>query len=119
MISPSPFQAKSSLSCASETTPLLLEPGAPDSFFQWGFFSSVLQRTEYAESYVLEPLALEMLRQEPGLEEEFRQRLESDKEFAESPGQRLEWFYNRSPLLDSRWRLYPVGREVSVSVSDQ
>ena len=92
---------------------LLLEPGAPDSFFQWGFFSSILQRTEYAESYVLEPLAREMLRQDPELEEEFRARVASDEEFASSPQKRLEWFYNRSPLLDSRWRLYPVGREVS------
>lgn len=91
---------------------LLLEPEAPDSFLRWGFFTTIFQRTEYAESYVLEPLALEMIRQNPDLEVEFRQRLESDEEFANSPAQRLEWFYRRSPLFDPQWRLYPVGREM-------
>ncbi len=91
---------------------LLLEPGAPDSFLQWGYFSTIFQRTEYAESYIVEPLAEEMLRQNPDLEAEFRQKLENDEEFAASPSKRLEWFYLQSPLVDSRWRLYPVGREM-------
>jgi len=92
---------------------LLLEPASPDSFFQWGFFSEVFQRTEYAESYVLEPLAEQMLAADPSLREEFEKRLAEDKEFAASPRQRLYWFYERSPLLDTRWRLYPVGRELA------
>jgi len=91
---------------------LLLEPTSPDSFFQWGFFSQVFQRTEYAESYVLEPLAEQMLADDPALRAEFEKRLAEDEEFAASPRQRLSWFYERSPLLDTRWRLYPVGREL-------
>jgi murein tripeptide amidase MpaA len=91
---------------------LLLEPESPDSFFQWGFFSEVFQRTEYAEAYVLEPLAEQMLEADPVLRAEFAARLASDEEFAASPRQRLGWFYERSPLLDSNWRLYPVGREM-------
>lgn len=91
---------------------LLLEPASPDSFFQWGFFSEVFQRTEYAESYVLEPLAEQMLEHDPELRREFEERLATDEAFAASPRQRLSWFYERSPLLDTRWRLYPVGREL-------
>ena len=91
---------------------LLLEPASPDSFFQWGFFSQVFQRTEYAEAYVLEPLAELMLDNDPALRQEFEQRLAEDESFANSPQQRLTWFYERSPLMDTRWRLYPVGREV-------
>jgi murein tripeptide amidase MpaA len=91
---------------------LLLEPESPDSFFQWGFFSEVFQRTEYAEAYVLEPLAEQMLAADPALQSEFAAHLASDEEFAASPRQRLQWFYERSPLLDSNWRLYPVGREM-------
>ena len=91
---------------------LLLEPASPDSFFQWGFFSEVFQRTEYAESYVLEPLAEQMLERDPALRLEFDKRLAEDEEFAASSRQRLSWFYERSPLLDTRWRLYPVGREL-------
>jgi hypothetical protein len=91
---------------------LLLEPASPDSFFQWGFFSEIFQRTEYAETYVLEPLAEQMLAADPKLRVEFEERLATDGEFAASPHQRLTWFYERSPLLDPRWRLYPVGREL-------
>jgi len=91
---------------------LLLEPSSTDSFFQWGFFSGIFQRTEYAESYVLEPLAEQMLENDPALRQEFEARLAEDEEFATSPRQRLTWFYERSPLLDTRWRLYPVGREL-------
>ncbi len=91
---------------------LLLEPASPDSFFQWGFFSQVFQRTEYAESYVLEPLAEQMLAEDPALREEFKRHLAEDEAFARDPRLRLTFFYERSPLLDSRWRLYPVGREM-------
>ena len=91
---------------------LLLEPSSPDSFFQWGFFGQIFQRTEYAESYVLEPLAERMLEEDPSLREDFEKRLAEDEDFAASPRLRLTWFYDRSPLLDNRWRLYPVGREL-------
>ncbi len=38
-----------------ELVVLLLEPDSPDSFFQWGFFLEVLQRTEYIEAYAGDP----------------------------------------------------------------
>ena len=88
----------------------LLEPGSPDSFFQWGFFHEVLQRTEYIEGYVLEPMARRMLAEDPKLQTEFEERLK-DKEFAQDPRARLRWFYERTPFFDARWRLYPVARE--------
>jgi hypothetical protein len=53
-----------------------------------------------------------MIRQNPELGAEFEQRLEDDEAFANSHSQRLEWFYERSPLVDQLWRLYPVGREM-------
>lgn len=90
---------------------VLLEPEAPDSLFQWGFFHEVLARTEYAESYVLEPLAERMLAEDPQLAAEFRQRLRTDPELAGDPQARLQFFYERSPYFDARWRLYPVARE--------
>ncbi len=91
---------------------LLLEPASPDSFFQWGFFLPVFQRTEYGESYALESLAEQMLK-DPEIEAAFRRRLEEDPELAADPRQRLEWFYERSPFFDERWRVYPVAREIS------
>jgi hypothetical protein len=90
---------------------LLLEPGSPDSFFQWGFFLECLQRTEYAEPYALEPLAESMLASDPELRSAFRKRLEEDPEFAGDPRARLRWFYRRTSYFDERWKLYPVARE--------
>ncbi|RMH20838.1 MAG: carboxypeptidase [Acidobacteria bacterium] len=89
----------------------LLEPASPDSFFQWGFFLEILQRTEYFEAYVMAPMAEAMLRQDPELEAAFNKRLAEDPDFAADPRARLRWFYERTPFFDSRWRLYPVARE--------
>ncbi len=91
---------------------LLLEPASPDSFFQWGFFHAILSRTEYAEEYVLEPLARRMLESDPELAAAFQERLAADPAFAADPQARLAWFYERTPYYDAEWRLYPVGREV-------
>jgi hypothetical protein len=92
---------------------LLLEPASPDSFFQWGFFDAIFSRTEYAEAYVLEPLAARMLANDPALAAAFEERLAADPEFAADPARRLEWFYQRTPYADAEWRLYPVGRELA------
>jgi len=89
---------------------LLLEPASSDSFFQWGFFAEVLQRTEYIEAYAMEPMARQMLAADPVLAEEFRRKLEDDS-FRSDPSARLQWFYQRTPFFDDRWLLYPVGRE--------
>jgi hypothetical protein len=91
---------------------LLLEPASSDSFFQWGFFLEVLQKTEYVEGYILAPMAERMLRENPDLAREFYARVENDATFRDDPEARLEWFYERSPFHDSRWRLYPVAREL-------
>jgi murein tripeptide amidase MpaA len=89
---------------------LLLEPAAVDSFFQWGFFSEVLQQTEYAEAYLMAPLADRMLAENPALRAEFDKALE-DPALANSPSARLDWFYRRTPFYDDRLHLYPVARE--------
>jgi hypothetical protein len=90
---------------------ILLEPSSPDSFFQWGFFDQVLQQTEYIEGYILEPTADRMLASDPKLAEEFREKLATDEAFRASPKDRLRWFYSKTPFIDERWKLYPVGRE--------
>lgn len=89
----------------------LLEPAGPDSFFQWGFFHEVLQRTEYIDGYIMEPMAERMLDEDPQLRAEFMKKLAEDRDFGASPRRRLDWFYERTPFFDPRWRLYPVARE--------
>ena len=90
----------------------LLEPQAPDSFVRWGFFNAIFEHKEYAEPYILETLAREMLAADPALGKEFQEKLTSDAAFAASPAARLEFFYNKSPYWDQQMSLYPVGRIV-------
>ena len=91
-----------------------LEPDAPDSAMQWGFFDAIFEQKEYGEPYVLEPLAREMLAKDPALKVEFEKKLAEDKDFAGSPDARLNFFYDRSPYHDARIGLYPVGRLTSL-----
>ncbi len=91
----------------------LLEPEAPDSLVRWGFFNATFERKEYAENYILEKLAREMLATSNELREEFEKKLASDAGFAASPQARLEFFYRRSPYWDRQMNLYPVGRIVT------
>lgn len=92
----------------------LLEPQAPDSLLAWGVFNAVFERKEYAEPYVMETLARDMLAKDANLKKEFEQRLAEDREFAASPEARLDFFYRRSPFWDARLGLYPVGRLASI-----
>ncbi len=94
----------------SDLIVLMLEPQSVDSFLQWGFFLEIFTRTEYAEAYVLEPLAQKMLAADDGLKASFEQRLASDKSFAASQYQRLMWFYKQTPFYDQTYLLYPVAR---------
>lgn len=89
---------------------LMLEPQAPDSFLQWGFFLEIFTRTEYAEAYVMEPLAQKMLDNDDGLKARFDEKLASDPAFAESQYQRLMWFYEQTPFYDAQYLVYPVAR---------
>jgi hypothetical protein len=94
-----------------ELVTTLLEPMSPDSFLRWGFYNEILQRTEYIDAYVMEPMAERMMKDDPKLAEEFMKKLASDKDFAASATKRLEFFYERTPFFDERWKLYPVARE--------
>ena len=88
-----------------------LEPAAPDSALQWGFFDSIFEQKEYGEAYVLESLAREMMAKDPKLKEEFEKKVASDPAFAGNASARLEFFYERSPWFAAqRVGLYPVGR---------
>jgi hypothetical protein len=92
----------------------LLEPQAPDSFAKWGFFNAIFEEKEYAEHYVLETLAREMMEKDPQLKREFEALVAGDADFAASPAARLRFFYRRSPYWDPQMNLYPVGRTLRV-----
>jgi hypothetical protein len=88
----------------------LLEPESDESFMRWGFFNAILEQKEYFESYVMEKIAGEMLKENPDLKKEFNEKLSSDEKFRNNPYARLNFFYERSPYFDEKLNVYPVMR---------
>ena len=88
----------------------LLEAQAPDGLMYWNAFDTVLERKEYAEEYVMEPIAKRMMSDDPALAAEFRARVAADTAFAHSARARLDFFYQRSPWFDPEAGLIPVAR---------
>lgn len=94
-----------------ELVVILAEPESVDSFFQWGYFNSVLSRTEYMERYIMEPLLAKMLAEDTKLRTEFEEKKASDPEFARNARAIYSWFYAKTPYFDQNWKVIPVGRE--------
>ncbi len=87
-----------------------LEPQGVDSFFNWNFFDTVLQRKEGFSPYVFEDVALELLQKDSVLESQFMRKKISDPDFAQNGYAQLNWIYQRSKYLESSYLSYPVYR---------
>jgi len=96
----------------------LLEAQAPDALARWNFFDTVLEKKEYGEAYVVEPLARKMMQEDPALAREFRARVAADSAFAKNSSARLEFFYRRSPWADPEQNLIPVARALRAPPED-
>jgi len=90
----------------------LLDPRATDSFFSWGYFNSIFQRTEYIESYVLIPLAKKLFFEKPNLKIIFDRKRRDDKEFAKDSKKQMQWIYKQSHYYDKEYLKYPVIFEI-------
>ncbi|WPR74987.1 M14 family metallopeptidase [Algoriphagus sp. NG3] len=90
---------------------ILMEPESVDSFFQWGYFHSILSQTEYMETYIMEPLIAKMLSEDADLKKRFEEEKTSNPDFAKSPREIYRWFYMQSPYFDRNWKVIPIGRE--------
>ncbi|PAJ74246.1 peptidase M14 [Pseudoalteromonas sp. NBT06-2] len=86
----------------------LLQPEATDSFFQWGDFNTIFQRTEYVENYALVPFANKMLDNNPVIAKEFKQKLAIDNDFKNNDKARLNWLYQQTPFYDKGYLKYPI-----------
>ena len=87
-----------------------LEPEAPDSFFNWNFFDSILQQKEGFSPYVFVDIAREIIDDYPALEEEFLAKREKDPNFASDAYAQLEWIHRRSEHYETAHLRYPVFR---------
>jgi hypothetical protein len=88
----------------------LLEAQAPDALLRWNFFDTVLEKKEYGEAYIVEPMARKMMQADPALAKEFRDKVASDPAFAANPHERLDFFFRHSPWADPEQDLVPVAR---------
>ncbi|HQN98679.1 MAG TPA: M14 family metallopeptidase, partial [Bacteroidales bacterium] len=89
---------------------LLLEPLSSDSFLSWGFFNTVLEQKEYAETYVMENIARQMIQQQPELLVQFQAWKEQNPQMAKDQWIQLNWFYRQTPYFDQNLNKYPIGR---------
>ena len=87
-----------------------LEPQCVDSFFNWNFFDTILQRKEGFSPYVFEDTAARMLEQDTVLRAAFNERRATDPTFAQNGYTQLDWLFKRSPLYESAHNQYPVYR---------
>ena len=86
----------------------VLDPRMEDSFFAWNFYDSYLQQKEYFSPYVFEEKAVELLKRNPELEKEFRQKQKEDADFYESRWEQLYFIYKRSPYYEPTHNVLPI-----------
>lgn len=87
----------------------MLEPKAPASMLNFGYFNVIFEQKEYTESYVMETMAREMLKKDTVLAAEFKERMK-DSAFVADPYGILNWFYSKTPYWDKNLNVYPVAK---------
>ena len=86
-----------------------LEPEAPDSFFNWNFFDTILQQKEGFSPYIWEDKAYELLQNDPKLRDKFEEK-RKDTTFANNWYAQLDWIYKQSNNYEKAHLRYPVFR---------
>jgi len=87
-----------------------LEPAAPDSFFSWNFFDTILQQKEGFSPYVFEDTAKQLLDNNPKLKSEFEAKKENEERFAANWYAQLNWIFEHSNSYEKAHMQYPVYR---------
>ena len=87
-----------------------LEPQAPDSFFNWNFFDTILQQKEGFSPYVWEDMALQLLENNTDLKTAFEAKKQSEEAFANNWYAQLDWIHQQSEYYEKAHLQYPVFR---------
>lgn len=88
-----------------------LEPEAPDSFFNWNFFDTILQQKEGFSPYVWEDKAFELLAQNEELKANFEEK-KKDSIFVNNWYAQLDWIHKQSYNYEKAHMRYPVYRVI-------
>ena len=87
----------------------LLEPLGEGSFFYWGFFNSHFFNQEYAENYIVVPVAEYLLEQNEDIANAWEEYKEENPNDALNPTAVLNWFYQQTAFSATDPNVYPVG----------
>jgi hypothetical protein len=86
-----------------------LEPAAHDSFFRWGFVDSMLEKKEHFSPYLFEDTALEMLRDEPLLRQQFEAWKLRNPALLSNQQAVLDFLFSHGQRYrEPQWNRYPV-----------
>lgn len=87
-----------------------LEPSAPDSFFNWNFFDTILQQKEGFSPYVWEDRAQQFLKENPKIQIEYNVKISYDEDFANNWYAQLDWLHKQSKHYEIAHLVYPIYR---------
>ena len=87
-----------------------LEPEAPDSFFNWNFFDTILQQKEGFSPYVWEDKAALFLEENPKIKAAFEAKKQTEVDFNNNWYEQLDWIHKQSPNYESAHLRYPIIR---------
>ena len=85
-----------------------LEASATDSFFNWNFFDTILQRKEGYSAYVFEDIAADILAKNPVIKKRFEDKLKKEEAFAKNPRAQLDFIYKNSLHYEKAHLQLPV-----------
>ena len=85
-----------------------LEASATDSFFNWNFFDTILQRKEGYSAYVFEDIAADILGKNPVIKKRFEDKLKKEEAFAKNPRAQLDFIYKNSLHYEKAHLQLPV-----------
>lgn len=87
-----------------------LEPEAVDSFFNWNYFDAFLSQKEHFSPYVFEDTAVELLKENPELKNNFEKKKTDDLDFAKDGKAQLDWIYRNSQYFEKSFLHCPIYR---------
>nr|WP_321225095.1 M14 family metallopeptidase [uncultured Psychroserpens sp.] len=85
-----------------------LEPQAPDSFFSWNFFDTILQQKEGFSPYIWEDKAQQLLKANPKLQIDYNLKKTFDEDFANNWYAQLDWLHKQSENYEKAHLQYPI-----------
>ncbi|MGC9330758.1 MAG: M14 family metallopeptidase [Bacteroidales bacterium] len=87
----------------------LLHPEASSSMLKWGYFNAIFEQKEYAEIYVMEQKAKQMLENDSVLKKNFEQWQKDNPKLMKEQWPVMNWFYKHTAYWDQQINVYPPG----------